>query len=37
MIEAKIVIDCSKFDGKRSTGAVQGGHSGKHAQGWTYP
>ena len=33
MIEAKIAIDCSKFDGKRSTGAVQGGHSGKYAQG----
>ena len=21
----------------RSTGAVQGGHSGRYAQGWTYP
>ena len=37
MIEAKLVIDGYKFDGKRGTGAVQGGHSGKYAQGWTYP
>ena len=37
MIEATIAIDCSKFDGKRSTGAVQGKHSGKYSQKWIYP
>ena len=37
MIEAKNTIDVSKFDRKRGTGAVQGGHTGKYAQGWTYP
>ena len=29
MIEAKITIDCSKFDGKRSIVDVKGGNSGK--------
>ena len=36
MIEAKNDIDVSKFDSKRVTGAVQGGHTGKYFQGWTH-